>query len=341
MSHRRRRNLRPLAGWMLVAAAVPVFAEPVFAHAAPPVEATRPRGWDRQPPVEAPPPIPPIATLVGQLDSPRFAERQAASRDLARGGPAAIPALVEASGSDRPEVSARAVAALEAFWLRAMDRGEWPLAEQAQFALGDLAVDPDADPSVAGRCGRILAARQDVIEARALAAVRRFGGLIVYEGGGGIYVYNDDGTASQVIGHVIVPTGWTGGEDGLRYLRSLKRVQQIYIVRGAVPEEATAALAAAVGGNVVQRRGQTQLGVGRRPTNGGGCLIDSVKPGGSADKAGMLPGDVVVSFDGKPVDDFEELVDTIYPLAPGATVPATIVRNGFPIELKITMEPWE
>ncbi len=50
-----------------------------------------------------------IAVLVKQLDSDRFADRQAASQELEKIGRAAIPALAEAAGGDSLEVTVRSI----------------------------------------------------------------------------------------------------------------------------------------------------------------------------------------------------------------------------------------
>ena len=47
----------------------------------------------------------------------------------------------------------------------------------------------------------------------------------------------------------------------------------------------------------------------------------SVSPTGAADKAGIVPGDVVVEFNGKPVKDSDSLVAMVVNTKPGTTVP--------------------
>jgi serine protease Do len=59
-----------------------------------------------------------------------------------------------------------------------------------------------------------------------------------------------------------------------------------------------------------------------------GVLISSVVPGEPAAKAGLKPYDVIVSIDGKPVKDGDELVNNISPRKPGSTVTIGYLRNG-------------
>jgi serine protease Do len=59
----------------------------------------------------------------------------------------------------------------------------------------------------------------------------------------------------------------------------------------------------------------------------GGALLSSVNPGEPAAKAGLQRGDVIVEFNGRPVDNNETLVDLVVGTKPGTTVPVTIYRN--------------
>ena len=55
--------------------------------------------------------------------------------------------------------------------------------------------------------------------------------------------------------------------------------------------------------------------------NTSGALIATVAPDRPADKAGIIPGDVVVEFNGKPVKDSDSLVAMVVDTKPGTTVP--------------------
>jgi serine protease Do len=73
-------------------------------------------------------------------------------------------------------------------------------------------------------------------------------------------------------------------------------------------------------------------------TDGRGALINSVNPGGPADKAGLEPGDVVVEWNGRPVQNNEELVSLVVGTKPGTTVPVTVVRDKKRQNLTITVD---
>jgi serine protease Do len=68
-----------------------------------------------------------------------------------------------------------------------------------------------------------------------------------------------------------------------------------------------------------------------------GALASIVERGGPAAQAGMQAGDVVVSFDGKPVENTEQLVQMVVGTAPGKTVPVQVIRAGKPVTLNVTV----
>jgi serine protease DegQ len=57
------------------------------------------------------------------------------------------------------------------------------------------------------------------------------------------------------------------------------------------------------------------------------AIIAGVIRGGPADKAGMKPGDILVSIAGKPVRDTTEMLNLVAQLKPGNTAKITVVRN--------------
>jgi len=69
-----------------------------------------------------------------------------------------------------------------------------------------------------------------------------------------------------------------------------------------------------------------------------GALVGDVTPKSPADKAGLKSGDIVTSFNGKPVSDSRHLKLQVAQVAPGTTVPVKILRDGREQSLKVTLK---
>jgi serine protease Do len=58
-----------------------------------------------------------------------------------------------------------------------------------------------------------------------------------------------------------------------------------------------------------------------------GALVGQVTRGQPAQKAGIEPGDIILEFNGKPVRNTNELVNTVVQTKPGTTVPVKVLRD--------------
>ena len=331
---------KPPAVWMLAAFGTlgGVMCAPL-AVAELPVEAARP-ALRFQPVLEAARPLAFPTELVQRLGSPQFAVRAAASRDLARSGPSAVAPLSQAARSEEPEVAARAAAALESLWLQAAAVEDWPFADAAQDALLDLA-DTTDNPRLALQAEAVLTSHDRLLEERAVAEIRRLGGIVKYRRDS--YNTDPDGSQRLIIERVVISSGWTGGEAGLKYVRLLPRVTIVYIIREAdLPLGADQRLSLAMPRTSVQLRGRAYLGVGGS-TNfaGGGCDVGQVEPDTAAARAGIKTNDTIISFDNQPVETFEKLIEILKTVELGKTVPVSILRGGVRMELQVTLEDWK
>jgi Do/DeqQ family serine protease len=71
--------------------------------------------------------------------------------------------------------------------------------------------------------------------------------------------------------------------------------------------------------------------------DGQGALIAGVMRGSPADKAGVKPGDVLLTVGGKPVKDAQVMLDLIASLMPGEVARFGLSREGKPVEAAITV----
>ncbi|MCF8335042.1 MAG: Do family serine endopeptidase [Bacteroidales bacterium] len=68
-----------------------------------------------------------------------------------------------------------------------------------------------------------------------------------------------------------------------------------------------------------------------------GAYIAAVNRDGAADRAGIKPGDVVTSVDGKEISDVAELQATINSYSPGDEVTVTVIRDGEKKQFDVTL----
>jgi serine protease Do len=71
-----------------------------------------------------------------------------------------------------------------------------------------------------------------------------------------------------------------------------------------------------------------------------GVLISGVEEDSPADEAGLKDGDVIVSFNGKKVDDPDDLRDLVRDTEPGEKVEIEVMREGKSMTLTLTVGEW-
>ena len=71
--------------------------------------------------------------------------------------------------------------------------------------------------------------------------------------------------------------------------------------------------------------------------NAAGALVSTVNENSPAQAAGLEPGDVIISFDGKMIDKMRDLPRIVAETEIGKTVPVEVVRNGESMEVQVTL----
>lgn len=80
-----------------------------------------------------------------------------------------------------------------------------------------------------------------------------------------------------------------------------------------------------------------ELAEGFGLSNKSGTIIAGVLKGGPADKAGMIPGDILIAVNGQPISDTTEMLNTIAQLTPGQKATMTVMRKRREATLEITV----
>jgi serine protease Do len=68
-----------------------------------------------------------------------------------------------------------------------------------------------------------------------------------------------------------------------------------------------------------------------------GVLVQQVQPNGPADKAGLKPGDIITTLDGRSIKDGDDLVSEIASRRPGSTIRLGFMREGKPQDAIVTI----
>jgi len=138
----------------------------------------------------------------------------------------------------------------------------------------------------------------------------------------------------EVIGMntAIISNGRTEGNIGIGYAVPINTIRELLpqlstgkVVRGKIGVQIEL---------VPRENYQEDFGLKTRS----GVLVKSVIPAGPAEKAGLLAGDVILEFNGKPVANTAELQKMVAMTKPGTSAPVKIVREKKERTLNITIE---
>jgi len=283
-----------------------------------------------------------IAQLISDLDSDSYQKREAASERLAQLEAGAIPGLSTAASGKSLEAAIRAVQILEKIYVATSDTKTIDLADATFEKLRQ-----SKNRSVASRADHTLLSHYKIREKRAIAQIKILGGSVTLkdENTRGFIPFSP-GSSESNIQYIVLGRKWKGGEEGLKYVKRLTYLTAIYFIRGApVPKESVENLQAFMPNLEIQYRDGAYLGVSGQHHDLG-CQVRVVKEGGAAEKGGLLAGDIIVEFNEKivkqeiPVENFQRLITLIGETKPGDKVKVSILRNGKPMTLVVTMAEW-
>jgi serine protease DegQ len=120
----------------------------------------------------------------------------------------------------------------------------------------------------------------------------------------------------------------SGGSMGIGFaipVSTAKEVMEAIVKNGGVVRGWIGVEPQNISAEMAQALGITKAGV----------LINGTLQGGPADRAGIKPGDVLKSIDGKNISDITELLNKIAQITPGNKVKAVINRKGKDLDLEI------
>jgi hypothetical protein len=129
-------------------------------------------------------------------------------------------------------------------------------------------------------------------------------------------------------------------DDAIVHLARCQRAARIDLFGTKITLDGETKLREALAARVDRRRGAF-LGIAPTQIDNAAWEIGSVTPGSAAEKAGLRPGDVFVTYDTKKVGDFLSLTALIAQHDPGHVVEVTLRRDGELIERRIRLGEWD
>ena len=311
----------------------------------------------------APPPLK-WQSVFRELSSGTFAERNEAEAEILAQGEQAIPWLMYVIERGDTEGVARSVLLLDRMLVSPAD----DLAQAAEDAL--YALIDGGRPYAARSAKQVIESHATLLERKGKAALTKLGAKIdqgpdllamsmQYNIDSESPDWNSDGrnavmerifagynseeerqTLPSRPEQIFITSRWKGGEDGIRHLRRFRSAGRIGIIvtKGSnIPTEAIYRETARLPEVSVTERGPS-LGV--RGSTFSGAQIVGVLPGGAAEQAGLVPGDLITSINGSDIEYFEDLIQDVKQRQVGDSIKMTLLRDGVEHELTAQLKDW-
>lgn len=293
---------------------------------------------------------------VTALSSDEFSRRQNAEHRLVALGPPAFEPLIESLDRVPSEAAQGILHVLEQIWVQTPEPQSDLLERQLETLR--LSVGP-YQPDIA----LILFAHHRLREMRAVRALRRLNAVIETEMDQSEYELQIllGQTPEKIplrIAQIILPRSWKGTEADLWHIQRLAHLRSltVFVVKNSgITQSARQNMKIGFPDLNVIGRAEVFLGVVGYPfppPRGIGCQVLEVQPGSPAQIAGIRSGDVIESVDGKPIDGFLELVESLtskHAYEPIELQVRSGIENRFPDEghrnesqiLTVIGIPWE
>lgn len=150
----------------------------------------------------------------------------------------------------------------------------------------------------------------------------------INQGNSGGALINTNGELVGINSQILSPTGGNIGIGFAIPSNMAKYVMDQLIKTGTVRR-------GQLGVSVVSLTGSVARELGLERTNG--VLVGAVQPGSPAAQAGLQQNDVIIAFNGEPVNESNELRNRVANMQPGTQVTLTVVRGGSEQQVTATL----
>ena len=151
----------------------------------------------------------------------------------------------------------------------------------------------------------------------------------INQGNSGGALVNTSGELIGINSQILSPSGGNIGIGFAVPSNMAKNVMDQLIANGRVHR-------GLLGVTVQGVTGDLAAGLGLEKAEG--ALVSNVTSGGAAEKAGIKRGDVILSYQGRPVVDTNSFRNEIAATKPGSTITLNVLRDGKAREIKATLE---
>ncbi|MEC7710432.1 MAG: PDZ domain-containing protein [Planctomycetota bacterium] len=270
-----------------------------------------------------------VSRVIAQLGASQYADREDASKQLVAMGGIVVDPLIGAAQGNDSEVATRAVDALREM----LRHDDSQLSSKAESALeliaeqGNLAVAQQAEVAL-----DFFAAAQAVSARKKL---EELGAIFSDAGPTGLRVeiaedWKGDSSSLKLVTRLqkVVHVSFFGLQLTPRdavTLGRLRGIERLDLFGVGLPEDAIKQLKQRLKETEIDFRKGGKLGIAGMPLQGQ-CVISGIQPGSSAEKAGLLPQDIITEINGTAINDFGACTRIIGQHKPGEEISVVIER---------------